>query len=257
MTDRQELKRLAEACGDLNWRAIQENWCERAIRDDHAYIANMRTKSAKHPGPCPDREAKARFLCAVTPAAIRALISENERLRMQLVACGVVASSNTRETAERQRDMHPDYMSASCQEVIHAVDREMDLREERDKLKSENDVLRDDIEQSQYDANAWRNSEESVWIEVFNSEGDDPFISAISGQIGIEQLGLIQAQLIEYRDDYFEKGAGLYVFRCSHYQAHYDNVGMTEPAHWETDFESHSPFPWEEGAEVMGEGDRP
>ncbi|WP_225923589.1 hypothetical protein [Pseudomonas marvdashtae] len=83
MSDNTELKRLAEACGDLNWRAIQENWCEWAIRDDHAYIATMRTKSAKHAGPCPEREAKAKFLCAVTPAVVRALIDENERQAAQ------------------------------------------------------------------------------------------------------------------------------------------------------------------------------
>ncbi|UXV21040.1 hypothetical protein N4P55_06705 [Pseudomonas fluorescens] len=83
MTDYTELKRLAEACGDLNWRAIQENWCEWAIRDDHAYIAVMRTKSAKHAGPCSDREAKAKFLCAMTPAAVLTLIAENDRLRKE------------------------------------------------------------------------------------------------------------------------------------------------------------------------------
>ncbi|WP_223271451.1 hypothetical protein [Pseudomonas fluorescens] len=123
-------------------------------------------------------------------------------------------------------------------------------------LKAENEALRDDLEQSQYDANAWRNGEESVWIEVFNSEGDDPFISAISGQITVEQLALIQAEILEYREDYFEKGSGLYVFRCAHYQTHYDNVGMTEPAHWETDFESYSPFPWEEEAAAMANGEQ-
>lgn len=130
------------------------------------------------------------------------------------------------------------------------------LRADRDRLKAESEALRDDIEQSQYDVNAWRNSEESVWIEVFNSEGDDPFISAITGQITVEQLALIQAEILEYREDYFEKGSGLYVFRCAHYQAHHDNVGMTEPAHWETDFESHSPFPWEEEGAAMGQGEQ-
>lgn len=130
------------------------------------------------------------------------------------------------------------------------------LRAERDRLKTESEALRDDLEQKEYDANAWRNSEESVWIEVFNSEGDDPFICAISGQITVEQLALIQAEILEYREDYFEKGSGLYVFRCAHYQAHYDNVGMTEPAHWETDFESYSPFPWEEEAAALGQGEQ-
>lgn len=195
------------------------------------------------------------FVEAASPQVIKSLISDNERLGMQLVACGVVAASNTRESAALQRDMHPDYVSASCEEVIRTIDREMGLREERDQLKSENEALRDDIEQSQYDANAWRNGEESVWIGVFHSEGDDPFISAISGQITIEQLALIQAEILEYRDDYFEKGSGLYVFRCGHCQAHYDNVGMTEPAHWETDFESYSPFPWEEEAAAIDKGE--
>ena len=123
-------------------------------------------------------------------------------------------------------------------------------------LKAEVEKLRDDLEQNQYDANAWRNGEESVWIEVFNSDGDDPFISAISGQITVEQLALIQAEILEYRDDYFEKGSGLYVFRCAHYQAHYDNVGMTEPAHWETDFESYSAFPWEEESATLTQGEQ-
>ncbi|MFJ4587882.1 hypothetical protein ACIP1Z_11320 [Pseudomonas moraviensis] len=138
-----------------------------------------------------------------------------------------------------------------------AADAKAGTLKEIEQLKAENESLRDDLEQNQYDANAWRNGEESVWIEVFNSEGDDPFISAISGQITVEQLALIQAEILEYREDYFEKGSGLYVFRCSHYQAHYDNVGMTEPAHWETDFESYSPFEWAEEAEAMSQAVQP
>lgn len=64
------------------------------------------------------------------------LQAEVERLQMQLAACGVVAMANTRETATKQRDMHPDYMSVSCQDVMATVDREMALREERDQLKA-------------------------------------------------------------------------------------------------------------------------
>lgn len=56
------------------------------------------------------------------------LSAEVERLRMQLAACGVVAMSNTPESAAKARDMHPDYMSASCQDVMRVVDREMALR---------------------------------------------------------------------------------------------------------------------------------
>lgn len=63
------------------------------------------------------------------------LKAAEEKMRMQLVACGVIAMSNTRETAAKQRDIHPDYKSSSCQNVMDAVDREMALREERDILK--------------------------------------------------------------------------------------------------------------------------
>ena len=63
-----------------------------------------------------------------------ALEAECERLRMQLVACGVVALANTPESAAQARQMHPDYMSASCSDVADAVGREMTLRRQRDKL---------------------------------------------------------------------------------------------------------------------------
>jgi hypothetical protein len=79
---------------------------------------------------------------AARPTAVLALIADRdalaaqrdeglareERLRMQLVACGVVAMSNTKETADKQRKMHPGYKSSSCDEVSNAVDREMALR---------------------------------------------------------------------------------------------------------------------------------
>lgn len=113
MRDNSKLKRLAEACGDLHWRAIQENWCEWAIRDDHAYIAIMRTKSAKHPGPCPDRESKAKFLCAVTPAVVLGLIADNE--------------INAEKFKEWQASHHANYCMAA---------------DERDQLKAENEKLK-------------------------------------------------------------------------------------------------------------------
>lgn len=81
MADHSELKRLAEACGTLNWRFQQENWTEYAIRDDHGYIATMRVGSPKQAGPDPDREAKAKFLGAMTPGAVLALIADNERMK--------------------------------------------------------------------------------------------------------------------------------------------------------------------------------
>lgn len=66
------------------------------------------------------------------------LRAELERVRLQLAACGVVADSNTKESAERNRAMNREYHSASLDSVIRAVDSEMSLRAE---LKSTKLVL--------------------------------------------------------------------------------------------------------------------
>lgn len=57
-----------------------------------------------------------------------------EILRMQLSACGVAAMSNTVDSAETMRRIHPDYKSCSWESVCDAVDREMTLRDQRDLL---------------------------------------------------------------------------------------------------------------------------
>lgn len=137
MTDYTELKRLAEACGDLNWRAIQENWCEWTIRDDHGYIATMRTKSAKHTGPCPDRESKAKFLCAVTPAAVLALIAESERI--QEAHEQICTNYNQVSYASEERGKQIDQLKAELEHTGYDHDL---LRNERDQLKAENEALR-------------------------------------------------------------------------------------------------------------------
>jgi hypothetical protein len=64
------------------------------------------------------------------------LRDELERERLRLAACGVVAMSNTRETAERNRECHKSYKSASFNDVCAAVDREMALRERVEELES-------------------------------------------------------------------------------------------------------------------------
>lgn len=65
------------------------------------------------------------------------LRDELERERLRLAACGVVAMSNTRETAERNRECHKSYKSASFNDVCAAVDREMALRERVAVLESQ------------------------------------------------------------------------------------------------------------------------
>ena len=64
------------------------------------------------------------------------LREELERERIRLAACGVVAMSNTRESAAKHREMAPEYWSASCGDVVRAVDAEMALREELAALRA-------------------------------------------------------------------------------------------------------------------------
>lgn len=128
MSDHSELKRLAEACGNLNWRAIQENWTELAIRDDHGYIATMRTKSGKHAGPCSDREAKAKFLCSVTPATVLALIAEVEALREEVRLSDLII-------AERDRLLSMFECPAHGQCVPHAMEQVEALRNDAERYR--------------------------------------------------------------------------------------------------------------------------
>ena len=68
----------------------------------------------------------------------KALEAEVEKLRMQLTACGVAALSNTAESIKTNRlpQEHPFY-SASYGDVCRAVDREMELRAEVERLKDD------------------------------------------------------------------------------------------------------------------------
>lgn len=48
--------------------------------------------------------------------------------RMRLAACGVVASANTPQSAKIAREMKDEYKSASLDDVIKAVDKQMEYR---------------------------------------------------------------------------------------------------------------------------------
>lgn len=98
------------------------------------------TSNAHHPGyvliPAEqfDRACIARAAIAAMPdhaalvGEVESLKTQLERERMRLAACGVVAMSDTQESAARNRDMHADYKSASCDEVARRVDECMTLR---------------------------------------------------------------------------------------------------------------------------------
>ena len=94
-----------------------------------------------------------------------------ERLQMQLVACGVVALANTPESAARARDMHPDYMSASCSDVMRAVDREMHQR--ADLLDWAVERWYAEVSQRPLH-NVHRRSIDDTWRQVIRRLGGDP-----------------------------------------------------------------------------------
>jgi hypothetical protein len=83
-----------------------------------------------------DLMAEAATLITTLRADNARLSDELETDRMRLAACGVVAMSNTTESAAKNRDMHPIYRSASCDDVARAVDREMALRAEVARLRA-------------------------------------------------------------------------------------------------------------------------
>lgn len=145
MTDNSELKRLAEACGDLNWRFLTEKLTEYGIRDDHGYIAFLPVGHPAKYGACPTREAKARFLGAMTPVAVLALIAENEQLRAgHSFAAGVKHSD---EAATKYIDEH--------------------WRAQRDQLKAENAGLK-----TGYEAYEQVNAELKAEVEALRATVD-------------------------------------------------------------------------------------
>ena len=67
--------------------------------------------------------------------------AELETERLRLAACGVVAMANTPESAARVRDILPVHFSASLHSVMGAVDREMELRAEVERLRKTLDEI--------------------------------------------------------------------------------------------------------------------
>lgn len=102
----------------------ERSWTQKANTVVDGLLAKL--TAALHPAFAP------RDLSSGVDALIERLKKAEDELhteRMRLSACGVVAQANTRASAARARDMHPDYKSASCNDVARAVDREMELRE--------------------------------------------------------------------------------------------------------------------------------
>lgn len=83
-----------------------------------------------------------------------------ERERMRLAACGVVAISDTPESAKQARDMHSDYRSASCDDVARRVDECMRLRAENERLAAEGQRVLDKMNAYKADCDTLRGQNE-------------------------------------------------------------------------------------------------
>lgn len=81
-----------------------------------------------------DRAEADKTLAVVAPELDR-LWTENEKLRMQLVACSTAALANTANAAQERIDNNSPYYSESYNDVCGAVDREMGFRAENERLK--------------------------------------------------------------------------------------------------------------------------
>ena len=102
------------------------------VKVEHPEIASLRAELDA----CETELRIARTSQAESNAEVERLRAELETERMSLVACSVIALANTPESAASARGIHPDYRSASCDDVARAVDREIALRAENEALNA-------------------------------------------------------------------------------------------------------------------------
>ena len=82
-------------------------------------------------GDFPESEAKlarAAELLQQQVVKIQDLEQQLETERMRVVACGIIATSDTPFSAAKNRDCHPDYWSASADDIARQIDELMRLR---------------------------------------------------------------------------------------------------------------------------------
>jgi len=120
---RAEVERLREAFYESLVPELQE--LRDQNRDLRAEVERLR--AAFH-------ESQARELAALQE--LDEARAEVERLRMQVVACGVVALADTPDSAIEARKMHPDYRSDSLSDVERRVDECIRLRAEVKRLRA-------------------------------------------------------------------------------------------------------------------------
>ncbi|MDU9398058.1 hypothetical protein [Pseudomonas sp. zfem003] len=65
------------------------------------------------------------------------------------------------------------------------------------------------------------NPEPTVLIQVFQQQGEDPFICAVNGHISLHALLEIEAQMLENPED----KEGLFTYEANYYEGEYGPVG--------------------------------
>jgi hypothetical protein len=139
-----EVLKIAAVFGPDSLRTAIEQHVAEVVRerDEARAIANDRDAMVDHR----DRALTAMYqrVDIITQERDEA-IADLEAERLRLAACGVVAMANTPESAARVRDILPVHFSASLHSVMGAVDREMELRAEVERLRSALRGLHDDI----------------------------------------------------------------------------------------------------------------
>lgn len=120
---------------------------------------------------------------------VEVLEAELEIERMKVVACGVVAMANTRETAEEARKMRPEYRSASLGDVERAVDCEMQYREELAEAHKQNAMMREYLERLACLGNGNRHG---------NSVGNCLAIEALAATADLSGLILCDAEPVAH-----------------------------------------------------------
>lgn len=82
-----------------------------------------------HPFSDGERVTFYNIVLSAIQTALAPLQSELERERMCHAACGVIANSNTEKSLAENRQMLPEYLSASVQDCIRAAEREIAYRD--------------------------------------------------------------------------------------------------------------------------------
>lgn len=120
------------------------------------------------------------------------LKAELEQTRVQLAGCGVAAMCNTRKSMTEQLCKPGDYgYSASYQDVLNSVNREIEMREERDRLKGELEEAQQSKLKIGVELDKWRNR---AVANRANCQDLEHQLAEVKGELETTQLHLMEEE---------------------------------------------------------------